>query len=248
VGSETLERKVIFPCPACGAPHVLSENTHQFICRVCDHVTEFFQCRGCRTTFPSQYEPKAQEIVEGKASGGPSLRVCGGCGNTSKTRALRPGRVIAARSDWGPTKKFYERYGLDFNEVVQFTGRRVIFGEVLLTTGLGKLDRGLIMIAFDQDAMYIHEEDGFEVPYDKIRLIEIVSRDEVVATPPRDVVATLAAGNLATKPVTESESVLAVAWEEGSFVVLNRALRPEELTVALDAYTSRVLEGPTSAG
>jgi Flp pilus assembly protein CpaB len=69
-----------------------------------------------------------------------------------------------------------------------------------------------------------------------------------MSTPPRDVVATLAAGNLATKPVTASESVLAVAWEDGSFVILNRALRPEELAVALKAYTSRVLEGPPNAG
>jgi hypothetical protein len=248
VGSDTVERRVLFPCPACGAPHVLGENTHQFICRVCDHVTEFYQCRGCRTTFASQYEPKAQEIVEGKTSGGPSLRRCGGCGNTIRTRALRPGRVSGASADWGPTKKFYESFGLDFNEVVQFKGRRVIFGEVLLTTGLGKLDRGLFMVSFDQEAMFIHQGDGHKVPYEKIRLLEILSRDEVTATPPRDIVATLASDSLATKPVSESESVLAVAWEDGSFVVLNRMLRPEELAIVLEAYTSRVLDGPTNAG
>jgi hypothetical protein len=116
----------------------------------------------------------------------------------------------------------------------------VIFGEILLTS-LPDLQRGVIMVSFDRDALYIHDGDGHELPYERIRLIEIASRNDVLASPPRDIVAVLAADALATKLTSPSESILAVAWDDGSFIILNRGLRPDELAHALERYTSRLL-------
>jgi hypothetical protein len=101
----------------------------------------------------------------------------------------------------------------------------------------------MIMVSFDRDALYVFVDDGFEVPYEKVHLIEILSRDDVLAIPSRDIVATLAADTLALKSVSPSESILAVAWEDGSFVVLNRALRPREMAHVLEGYSSRVRPG-----
>jgi hypothetical protein len=168
------------------------------------------------------------------------MATCGGCNVPARIRALRPGRLIGSRSDWGPLKTFYDRFGVDFEDAVQFSGRRVIFGDVLVTSGLNERDRGIIMISFDRDALYVFVDDGVEVPYEKVHLIEILSREHVLATPSRDIVATLAADKLALKNVSPSESILAVAWEDGSFVVLNRALRPEEMAHVLEGYSSRV--------
>ncbi len=167
-----------------------------------------------------------------------------GCGAISKARALRPGRLIAARSDWAPVKRFYARFGVDFEGVVRFSGRRVIFGEVLSLSGLDGVDR-MIMVSFDRDALYVHAGQGYEVPYDRIRWLEIAGRDDVLATPPHDIVATLVADVLATKEASPSESVLAVAWEDGSFVALNRALQPEEMALVLESYVARVSGGAT---
>jgi hypothetical protein len=172
------------------------------------------------------------------------MATCGGCNVTSKIRALRLGRLSGSRSDWAPLKTFYDRFGVDFEDTVQFSGRRVIFGDVLVTSGLNDRDRGIIMVSFDRVALHVFVDDGFEVPYEKVRLIEILSREEVLATPSRDIVATLAADKLALKKVSSSESILAVAWEEGSFVVLNRALRPKEMAHVLEDYSSKVRPGP----
>jgi hypothetical protein len=240
VGSESDERNVLFPCPACGSPHILGEDTNHFQCRVCSHTTEFFLCRRCRVTFASQYQ-SSKDLEGGEASSGrPEWLECAGCGVVARIRAFRPGRLSGARADWAPTKRFYDRFGVDFTDAVQFSGRRVIFGEILLTTSLPDLERGVIMVSFDQDALHIHDGDGHQISYDRVRLIEIVGRDEVLASPPRDLVAVLAANALAAKPVSPSESILAVAWEDGSFIILNRGLRPEELAHALERYTSRL--------
>jgi hypothetical protein len=241
------QQKVLFGCPACGAPHVLGPDTHEFPCRVCAHVTRFYACKTCRTTFPSQYDPMPEGADEASRSDGPDLITCGGCNVTSKVRALRRGRLIASRADWGPLKTFYARFGLDFADTVQFSGRRVIFGDVLLTSGLNDLDQGLIMVSFDRHALYVFTGDGFEVPYGKVRLFEILSREEVLAIPSRDLVASLAADALSMKKVTPSESIIAVAWDEGSFVVLNRALRPKEMAYALADYVTKARPGPPSA-
>jgi hypothetical protein len=203
-------------------------------------VTRFYLCKTCRTTFPSQYDPSPERLLEDQPYNGPDIATCGGCNVTSKIRAFRPGRLIGSPSDWGPLKISYARFGVDFEDTVQFSGRRVIFGDVLVTSGLNDRDRGIIMVSFDRDALYVFAGDGFEVPYERVHLIEVLSREEVLATPARDIVATLVADKLALKSVSPSESILAVAWEEGSFVVLNRALRPVEMTHVLEDYSSRV--------
>lgn len=231
--------KVLFPCPACGAPHVLGRDTHRFQCRVCGHVTRFFYCRGCRTTFPTQHDPSDESRLDG-----PDVVRCGGCGYVTKTRAYRPGRVIGARADWGATKAFYARFDLDFNAVVRFEGRRVFFGQVLSTSGLKGLEAKVMMVSFDRDALFVHVGEGYQVPYEQIRLIEVASRNEIEQTPPRDLVATLVAGELSRFEPSPSESVLAVAWPEGSFVILNRSLRPEEFTQAIEAFIERVPPNP----
>jgi hypothetical protein len=161
---------------------------------------------------------------------------CFACGAQWKMHRIKPGRLSGARADWAFAKKFYARFNLDFEEVVRYSERRVLFGQVLVSSGLKKLDDTVIMISFDRDALYIHDGDGYVIPYEKIRLMEIVGRDEVLAIPPRDIVATLAADALAKKFISPSESILAVAWEEGSFVILIRTLRPQELTVVLEPY------------
>lgn len=232
--------KVLCPCPACGAPHVLGPDTHLFQCRVCGHVTRFFYCRGCKATFPTQHDPADEFEMEG-----PELVRCGGCGFVARTRAYRQGRVSGARADWGATKKFYARFDLDFNDVVRYEGRRVLFGQVLSTSEIKGLHEKMMMVSFDRDALFIHVGDGYQIPYERIRLIEIASRTEIEQTPPRDVVATLVAGELSTLEPSPSESVLAVAWPEGSFVILNRSLRPEELSYALEAFIERVPPNPT---
>jgi hypothetical protein len=230
--------KVLFPCPACGAPHVLGPDTHVFQCRVCEHVTRFFYCRGCKATFPTQHDPAGEWGTKG-----PDSVRCGGCGYQTKTRALRAGRLVAARADWSGTKKFYGNFAVNFDDVVRFAGRRVIFGEVLSTSGIDGLEVRGLMVSFDRDALYVHVGEGYEVPYERIRLIEIASREQILDTPPRDVVATLVARTLAETPVSPSESVLAVGWVDGSFVLLNRHLRREELALVLEDFTSKVPPG-----
>ncbi len=168
-----------------------------------------------------------------------------GCGNVSKTRALRPGRLIGARSDWAPVKSFYARFGIDFEGVVQYSGRRVSFGEVLSSSGLDGVG-GIIIGSFDRDALYVHVGRGYEVPYDEVRWLEIIGRDGVLAAPSRNIVSTVVADVLATKEVWPSESVLAIAREDGAFVALNRALRPDELANALESYVERVPGGLTN--
>lgn len=231
--------KVLFPCPACGAPHVLGPDTHTFQCRACLHVTRFFYCRGCRTTFPTQHDP-----AEAWGMDGPDTVTCGGCGVVTRTRSLRAGRLVGARSDWSTTKKFYARFGIDFEGVVQFVGRRVLFGEILSSSGIKGLEDGWVMVSFDRDALYIHAGDGYEVPDSQIRLIEIAGRKEILETPPRDVVATLVADTLALKPTSASESILALAWGEGSLVIVNHSLRPDELSHVLEDYVARVPRRP----
>jgi hypothetical protein len=177
---------------------------------------------------------------------GPDTVRCGGCGYVTRTRALRAGRLVGARADWSTAKKFYARFGIDFEGVVQFVGRRVLFGEVLSSSGVEGLELGWVMVSFDRDAMYIHAGDGDEVPYEQIRLIEIAGRKEILETPPRDVVATLVATTLALKPASPSESILAVAWGTGSLVIVNRSLRPKEVSHVLEDYLSRLPQSPTS--
>ena len=210
---------------------------------MCGHVTRFFQCKSCRTTFGTQHDPSGGDAPEGEAWSGPEEVRCLGCGWVTRSRALRPGRLLGARADWVPLKRFYEGFGVDFHDAVQFEGRRVIFGEVLSASGLDGA-RGIIMVSFDRDALYVHHGRGYEVPYDEVRWLEIIGRDGVLEAPSRDIVSTLVADVLATKEPWPSESVLAVAWEEGAFVVLNRSLRPEELANALEAVVARVNRGP----
>ncbi len=245
MNGEATARKILFPCPACGASHVLGENTHRFSCRVCGHVTRFFRCKGCRGTFAAQHDPALDNEDDSVPEGPPEIR-CSLCRLQTKARAQRPGRLIAAHAEWGPLKKFYANFKVDFDDAVRFAGRRVIYGEILVTTGLDGLRAGMVMISFDRDALYVHAGEGYEIPYERIRLIQILTRDEVVATPPRDIVATLVADDLLTKVVTPSESVLAVAWGEGSFVILNHSLRREELEHVLEAYISQVPKDPTN--
>jgi hypothetical protein len=162
----------------------------------------------------------------------------------TRTRSLRAGRLVGARSDWSTTKKFYARFGIDFEGVVQFVGRRVLFGEILSSSGIKGLEDGWVMVSFDRDALYIHAGDGYEVPDSQIRLIEIAGRKEILETPPRDVVATLVADTLALKPTSASESILALAWGEGSLVIVNHSLRPDELSHVLEDYVARVPRRP----
>jgi hypothetical protein len=83
------------------------------------------------------------------------------------------------------------------------------------------------------------------VPHHQIRLIEIARRKEILEMPPRDVVATLVADTLALKPASASESILALAWGEGSLVIVNHSLRPDELSHALEDHLSRLPRSPT---
>jgi len=207
---------------------------------VCLHVTRFFYCRGCKVTFPTQHDP-----TEAWGKDGPDTVTCGGCGVVTRTRSLRAGRLVGARSDWSTTKKFYARFGMDFEDVVQFVGRRVIFGEVLSSSGIEGLKIGWVMVSFDRDAIYIHSGDGCEVPHHQIRLIEIARRKEILEMPPRDVVATLVADTLALKLASASESILALAWGEGSLVIVNHSLRPDELSHALEDHLSRLPRSST---
>ncbi|MFY9783964.1 MAG: hypothetical protein WAK12_10590 [Acidimicrobiales bacterium] len=176
---------------------------------------------------------------------GPDDIQCSTCGNWTKIRRAKPGRLIGVPADWNSVKKFYARFNLNFEDAVRYSDRRVLYGQVLVSSGLNELDGRVILISFDQDALYIHDGDGYEIPYEQIRFLEIVSRDEVFAVPPRDIVAALAADALAAKFVSPSESILAVGWRDGSFVVLIRSLRPEELVVVLEPYISRVPGAPS---
>ena len=120
---------------------MLGPDTHTFQCRVCLHVTRFFYCRGCKATFPTQHDPAGEW-----GSDGPDTVRCGGCGYVTRTRALRAGRLVGAKSDWSTTKKFYARFGINFEDAVQFAGRRVLFGEILSSSGIQGVDVGWVMV------------------------------------------------------------------------------------------------------
>ncbi len=71
VKSTLSAKNVLFPCPACGASHVLDRDTHVVRCRVWGHVIRFYQCKACRTTFSGQYGPSPEGSLGDHYAQGP---------------------------------------------------------------------------------------------------------------------------------------------------------------------------------